>query len=388
MRREAFPTIHHPTTEKVTVTNDVLTAHPIETSGLPDAIDRLLPQGQREVWQLPRGLFAPRVLVLERDGEPVAAVLTSSRPHTAYVKVVDVWASEVAQVRALLAEVVERAERDGAAAVKLEAHPWSGWWSTGDASPLSSLGFERMRDPIVSSAGTDGAVAGYVRWSRPWAHDELVYYGQTTEFTCGAVAALIAVDHLGHPLLTETGGEENRNVEFLLWRQATNFPACEPVGLGVATIETLRQAGSDAEVDIHVSLDGPVLLNTRVPGGDGGFRAMLQAESRLRAEQLGRPVITDWVPIETIAEHLRAGSQVLLLIDDELMMNDAVPHWVVAHSLRDDVVLLQDPWIDAEGGETWVDAHDLPVGLDDVDLMTTYDDPAVRGIIVITPSGS
>ena len=63
------------------------------------------------------------------------------------------------------------------------------------------------------------------------------------------------MSELGDRLAAEDA-EPNHVTELDLWRQATNFPACEPVGLGVAA----RKAYPGLAVDVHLDTDQPVLL--------------------------------------------------------------------------------------------------------------------------------
>lgn len=357
------------------------------TAGVPDDVSALLGADQLAWWNLPRAFHRPEVWQVVVDGAPAALALTSGRPTTAYRKVVDVWvapggdaAGHATALAALLDAVVADAAERGLAGVKVEVHPWSAWLA--DAPELAAAGFAPLRDPIASSAGTLGGVRGFVRWLDPWPHPELTYYGQTTDFTCGAVAGLAALERAGLTTLTGAAADETEAVEMALWRAATNFPACEPLGLVVATTERLRAAGRTAQPEVFLSTDQPVMLD--LGGGDAaGLRAMLQRQSLERAVQLGIPVHRSWLPLDGVEDHLAEGSGLLLLIDDVHMVDDPTPHWVFAHAVHGRHVLIQDPWTDVDAGETWVDGHELPLSLDDLDTMTRYGEPEYRGVIVV-----
>lgn len=136
------------------------------------------------------------------NGRIIAAVLTTRRPATLATKIAHVWnaahipGSEAALER-LGEEVLAECAARGDVLVK--------WQSDRELGLPSRLGFERMRDPYRSAAGTEGVV-GYARWFRAKPHHEPPYYAQTSTFTRAAVAALLALEIrgkadslLGHP---------------------------------------------------------------------------------------------------------------------------------------------------------------------------------------------
>ncbi len=349
----------------------------------------LIDVGRRaEVWDIDRSHYQPEITLVRDDaGRAVAAALTSARPHTATRKIVDVLAPD-AEARHALAEAVVQAAREehGLVSLKWEWHPWA----LADGAPEigASLGFRALEEPFASIPSTLGSVRGGVLWLHGdpgfRALEPVPYYGQTTDFTCGAVSLIMALQS-GGDLIVERGGdaqaEANRVQELALWRQATNMPACEPVGLAVAASDWLRPRGGVVP-EVHISTDRPILLDGF--GDDAaGWRELLQRESWRRDEQLGVPVVRDWVGIETIFARVTAGSRALLLIDERPMHGDDVPHWVFMYAVAGEVAVIQDPWVDASGGETWVDAAALAMSRADVDLMVRYEQPSVRGVIFL-----
>ena len=122
-----------------------------------------------------------------------------------------------------------------------------------------------------------------MRWLVPAAHDEPGYYAQTTLFTCGAVAALIAAE--GSAAGGFGAGVADRDVELGFWRRASNYPACEPIGLAVALHDHL----GDAPVEVALDSEGPVLIEN-FTGFDRSIRAELQEDSLCQARERGIPV--------------------------------------------------------------------------------------------------
>lgn len=334
-------------------------------------------------WQRDRGPYNPRVWMLNSP-TGMAAALTSGRPNTRYTKLVELWsdggsagaASAETAARTLLGQVIAASAERGDACLKwqLPAHAELPAFA-------SDLGFTALRDPISSADGTQG-VRGFALWHDSWPHEQLRYYGQTTMFTCGAVAAMTALSHLGLEPFADAEDEAARERELAFWRAATNFPACEPLGLAVAVHDAITESASPIRLELHLDTTAPTLLEG-YEGDERTFREQLQEQSRAEVASRGIQQHTDPLSIEQITERVAAGELAVLLIEEEPMHDVSTPHWVVAHSVKGDTVLLNDPWITAQQGETWVDSHDLPVSVAVLDQMIAYGDPAYRGVIFV-----
>ena len=359
----------------------------------PDRMDAQLTaqlgQKRSAEWSRNREPYRPLVTVV-RDTEGVAAALTSGRPNTRYTKIVDLWSTTDAAAEQLLHHLVAVSIDRGDACLKWEL-------PLGEELPrfATSLGFTAMQAPIPSNAGTE-VVRGFVLWHGGWPHPQIRYYSQTTDFTCGAVAGMTALTALGlDPFGVAQGNaghangdEENgaRERELAFWRAATNFPACEPVALAVTLYDALQDPtmpGNVHSVELHLDANGPVLLEDYV-GPERQFRELLQAESASHASARGLHRHTDRVEATEIARRVAGGDYALLLIDDALMHDSSTAHWVLAHAAKDDTVLIHEPWVTEERGETWVDSHDLPVSIDVLDQIVSWGDPAYRGVIFIS----
>ncbi|MEJ1156124.1 peptidase C39 family protein [Microbacterium marmarense] len=331
-----------------------------------DEIADLISGPRADRWRIDRSLYRPELGVV-RDGEgvPLAAVLTTARPATAATKIVDLWFVDALAGEALLDAVVDTARSRHDVAVKWEV-------AEGVAVAPFAAAFTPMREPWAA-VGTEN-VRGLVLWLHDIPHTEPGYYAQTTLFTCGAVAALIAADAFGRGALSGRAGDREREIEF--WRRASNYPSCEPVGLAVA----LREHLGDAPVEVALDHDAPVLLED-MSGFDYDFRAELQAESWRQAAALGVPVRRDRVSIDEILHRVETGEFALLLIDEAPMHGETGPHWITAHAAADGVVLLQDPWVTVAAGETWVDTHDMPVRSAELEQLVRWSDENYRGVI-------
>lgn len=332
------------------------------------------PENRVQRWRVPRAAYRPTVTV-ERDaaGTLQAAALTSGRPATAATKIVDLWWGEEDAAQRVLARLIAAARDRGDVAVKWEV-------PAGGELPAFAVeaGFVAMRRPWAA-VGTE-SVRGFVLWLQPGPVREFGYYAQTTLFTCGAVAALIASEDAAAGGFD--GGPGDRDLELEFWRGASNYPACEPVGLAVALRDRLGGVPVEVPVEVHLDLDGPALLEGYT-GFEHDFRALLQQESHRQAVERGIPVRRDRVDVAEIVRRVAAGERALLLIDEAPMHGEAGPHWVIAHSVVGGAAVIEDPWVNVETGETWVDTHALPVAPDDLDRLVRWGDDGYRGVVFV-----
>ncbi len=397
-----------------------LTWQAVSGSQLPSALSEHLSDVRRERWQMPGELWDPRtILVSDTDGSTIAAALTTSRPYNAYRKIADVVLHPSLHrddtARRVAFETVLRAVHDDAVGARrgdrpspivlwFEEHPETAPLSDSDRAALATHGFVRDQDPVPSIPSTLPNDARRVhRWSRwqvgdvngsesastPAADRTVPYYGQTTDVTCGAVAALTALEGAGLGRFGDNAGE-NHSHELSFWRQATNLPACEPVGLSVTTARATTGRASELGLPrVILSTEEYVLLEEYADDPlELRLRTQLQQESLREAERLGISVERRWISAEEIRDLVAAGSYVLLLIDLEPLIADPTPHWVLAHDVvtnteGDVLLVVTDPWVEAGRGESWADTSGAPITLEGIDRITRWGDPEYRGVIVV-----
>ena len=362
---------------------------------LPDELADGLSAGRLALWRIERAFWAPRtVRVSDASGTVVAAALTASRPHTAYRKIVDVVALDVAAFAAAVAAAAEDAptaadgSRPTPIVVKFEEHPLLAPLDAAHEAVLADQGFARAEDPVPSvpstRPGTETFARGWAKWLGAAPSRTARYYGQTTDVTCGAVTALTALEAegLGH---WGEDGTDNQTEELDFWRRATNLPACEPIGLAVATAhEITASALKLGRPRVILSTEELVLLEDWASDPvELRLRTQLQQDSLRQAAALGLEIERRWIPVEEIRELIAGGADVFLLIALAPLINDPAPHWVLAHDVIGDSLIISDPWVESEHGESWVDTSALPIPLAGIDLITRWGDPAYRGVIVV-----
>ena len=347
-----------------------------------------LPAERAALWTVERELWSPRTI---RAAGGTA--LTASRPFAAYRKIVDVVAPDAAAFRAVVAAAgADRGHVGGdhpePILLRFEEHPALAPLDDERAAALGELGFVRDPDPVPSVPSTridesTGARA-WSKWLGPAPAHSAPYYGQTTDVTCGAVTALMMFESAGAGRFG-ADGDENQAREIAFWRAATNMPACEPIGLAVATAEEITGARAEREHP-RVVLSAPDLVLLEWYENDPGekrLRTQLQRDSLRRADELGIPIERRWIPAEVIRDLVAAGNDVFLLITLDPLIGDPTPHWILAHDVIGDAVIVSDPWVEAEHGETWADTSALPLTLEGIDRITRWGDPEYRGVIIV-----
>jgi len=361
---------------------------------LPSALATGVPEERRGLWNVERDFWAPRTVLVSGDGGVVAAALTAGRPHTAYRKIVDVVARDTRAFRAAVEAAVADApaDRDGSRpaplVVKFEEHPSLAPLDAEREAELAALGFERAADPVPSVPSTrpedPARTRSWEKWLGAAPAYTVPYYGQTTDVTCGAVTAMMAFEAEG---LARFGadGADNQTHELDFWRRATNLPACEPIGLAVAAAHEIEESGLPLRRPrVILSTEQPVLLEE---WADEPFelrlREQLQADSLRQAAALGVEIERRWAEVSEIRDLVASGADVFLLIALEPLIDDSSPHWVLAHDVIGDALIVSDPWVEAEHGESWVDTSALPIPLAGIDLITRWGDPAYRGVVVV-----
>ncbi|NEC68268.1 peptidase C39 family protein [Streptomyces sp. SID9727] len=311
-----------------------------------------------------RSAHAPHLVAVPGDGaDRAGTALVTARPGTAYLKIVDA----VGDVPAVIEAVAAHARERGLVQLK-----WEGWTVTPEEA--AATGFTPLAPPLSQSEGANGPATGYVRWLNDDAVTAPPYYGQTTHFSCGAVTALVAQVHAG--VLPREALD--RTAELTLWRDATNFMACDPVGLGVA----LRRARPSYGVTVHLDTDRPVMLD-HLPPADQEWRALLQRVSRTEAGRIGVPVDPGHLPLSAVRDAIGRREHVLLLLSLAAMQGFEVPHWVLCHGVVPGAVVIDDPWANGATGDTWVDAHLLPVPDASLDAMSTMAPGDFRGAVTL-----
>lgn len=329
-------------------------------AGLPDDI------AGRLMSYLP--VHGRKILIARQSGAITGLLVALHRPTAAMLRIVWLWAGRREAGQALVAKLEE---------LSAQAEILS--WRIGEDTTQADIA-----DEMRLLLGMPRALArrGFTeRWlnNRDMSFTRVVpLYAQSTEFTCGPCS--LAMSFAGF----DPAQIPDRHLEIALWREATTVigltgpGGCDPYAMALAAAK--RGFGTR----LFMSTEEPVLLDRGNTEAKRDLMRFVQAD--FKAQALTSPITTEKreFDIAEIRDAVADGAIALLLIDQMETHGHKAPHWVVAHAVKDDVFLINDPWIDRASFETGADAHDLPVRLSVLDRMAWYGEPRYRSAIILS----
>lgn len=203
------------------------------------------------------------------------------------------------------------------------------------------------------------------------------YYQQTTDFTCGPACLMMAIKYF-HPAL-----QMDPVMEIRLWRGATTVfmlsgpGGCEPYGLAV------QAHNYGLKPTIYVSNDDFLFLNSVRDLKKRQVMELAQTDFRNLVKEAGIPIKSHAFTLADIRAALKRGAVVAVLISFYQMFGEKVPHWVLAHSDDGRHILIHDPWVEEEDGETIADSANLPLSYDVFDRIARFGSDNLRAAVIL-----
>lgn len=193
------------------------------------------------------------------------------------------------------------------------------------------------------------------------------YYAQTTDFTCGPAALLMAMQAL------DATAVPDRTAELALWREATTIymlrghGGCEPIGLANAL---LRRGFA---VDAYCSSPGPYFLESVRFEHKRTVMQVVQADYAAEAERLGLSITDRAMTREDLIAALDRGQVAVVLVSHFRLTRSPMPHWIMVYGHDGHRFYLHDPWVELDKPPD-EDFHGaaLPVPFDEFDRITRY----------------
>jgi hypothetical protein len=294
----------------------------------------------------------------EAPTEIRAVVAGVHRPATRLARILRLEGSG-SSLAAALADFIGQAQGRGCLTIRCEIADHE----TDAIAALEAAGFERVPAVVHRSQPAPGMVRLALNRGGPNAERRVTYYGQSTDFTCGPVALMLA----GHRL--DPAAPVDRAREVALWRQATTVHApggpggCDPMGMACAATRMGLRAR------IISTTEGPFLLDRAANERTRDLMRFVQAGFREEAKGLNIPVeIREWT-LDDLRAAVSAGGLAIVLIEQTLMTGHDTPHWILAYSEADGVVLIDDPWVDPGNWETAIDRFAVPIDFKVLDRM-------------------
>jgi ribosomal-protein-alanine acetyltransferase len=207
------------------------------------------------------------------------------------------------------------------------------------------------------------------------------YYAQTTDFTCGPAALMMAMGALD----PDNTKPLDRKLELRLWREATTIfmmaghGGCGPHGLALSAWH--RGFG----VEIYVNERRPMLLDSvRSPEKKEVMR-LVQEDMIEELEAHGVPIHHRAIQPDELAVLFARGGIPLVLISSYRIYREKFPHWVVITGFDTRYVYVHDPFVDEEEGESIADCINMPIPRREFEAMSRYGRASQRAAVVIYP---
>ncbi|WP_373078900.1 GNAT family N-acetyltransferase/peptidase C39 family protein [Zhongshania sp.] len=210
-------------------------------------------------------------------------------------------------------------------------------------------------------------------------HKAPAYYRQTTEFSCGPAALMMAMANI-QPEYTMS-----RREELQLWREATTIfmttghGGCSPHGLALAALRR------DFGVSLYISNTGVPFLDS-VRSNDK--REVIELVHRDFVEQLTHfPATIEINPLGRgqFREILERHDNVLALISTWALNRNRAPHWVYVSKTDEHFVYISDPDTNDSRWQSETDFMHVPISIDAFTTMASFGRSRLRCLIAIHP---
>ena len=216
-----------------------------------------------------------------------------------------------------------------------------------------------------------------IRFPEECTHSPIPWYPQSTEFTCGPAALMMAMAGLDNTL------KLTQDLELDIWREATTIfmtsghGGCHPLGLALAA----AQRGFHAEVFMN-RCDTLFLEGVR-SAHKKKILQIVDGQFRRKAAEAKIPVHYEDVTAWMIECWLKHGLAVLVLVSTYRINGNKTPHWVVVTAIDEQCLYVHDPDPDDETQQGELDCRDIPIARADFAKMSVYGSQRLRVAVVL-----
>lgn len=202
---------------------------------------------------------------------------------------------------------------------------------------------------------------------------------QSTPFTCGPVALMMAMHGLNKAYLPSKEEEIN------LWREATTIfmtsghGGCHPIGLALAAKRR------NFAVEVWINQTGTLFIDGVRNEEKKQVVELVDNCFKRQAEEENIRLNYGNITQNELIDAFKAGAIPLILISTYLMDRKKVPHWVVMSGFDEDCLYMHDPDPD-EPRQSELDCQFIPIAREDFDRMSCFGKTRLRTAVIIRPT--
>lgn len=203
------------------------------------------------------------------------------------------------------------------------------------------------------------------------------FYEQTTDFTCGPSALMMAMKGL-RPAM-----EIDRRLELRIWRESTTIfmtsghGGCGPYGLALSAY----RRGYDVEV--HLKDERALFIDgVRAPEK----KAVIQLVHEDFTQEIAKTDIRvhfGSLSADDLAARTREGALPIVLISSYRIYREKFPHWVVVTGADEKFIYVHDSFVDYERHKTITDCINMPIPKKDFERMARYGKAQVKATLIL-----
>jgi ribosomal protein S18 acetylase RimI-like enzyme len=205
------------------------------------------------------------------------------------------------------------------------------------------------------------------------------WFQQTTEFTCGPAALIMAMASLKKDQVF------TQSLEIEIWREATTIfmtaghGGCHPYGLALAA----RKRGFHAEA--WVNLTTPLFIDGVRCEQKKQVMTLVHSQFVTQCKQAGVAIHHKDIGQYQVWDWLQQGCSVIILISTYRLDGKKTPHWVVAAGMDEQCIYVHDPdpSVD-ENSQLPLDCQYVPIARDDFDKMSAFGSNRLRAAVVLS----
>lgn len=209
-------------------------------------------------------------------------------------------------------------------------------------------------------------------------HRSVHWLKQTTHFTCGPAALMMAMHGLNRAY------QPSQDEEINIWREATTIfmtsghGGCHPLGLALAAKRR------HFAVEVWINQIGALFIDGVRDEDKKQIVELVDKSFKKQAEEQGIQVYAGSITQNELIKAFKAGAIPLILISTFSMDRKKVPHWVVMSGFDDDCLYMHDSDPD-EHRQSELDCQFIPIAREDFDRMSCFGKNRLRTAVIIWP---